>query len=92
MYYRIGEKVRIEKGKKSSVWDGMIGTLVHISADAKYHFWFYVINLDKPDTNGKTKVIMVTTNPTVGHRRLTKLGPSSLHPRFINHRKFKFNV
>ena len=90
MYYRIGTKVRIEKGKRSSVWDGMTGTFAHIWMPDRFGFWGYGIDLDEPDVNGKTKVIMVSTKPNEAHKRLTKLDTSELHPKFINYKKFKF--
>jgi len=90
MYYRIGTKVRIEKGRRSSVWDGMTGTFAHISMPDRFGFWMYGIDLDEPDVNGKTKVIMVSTKPNEAHKRLTKLDTSELHPKFINYKKFKF--
>lgn len=90
LHYRLGDKVRIEKLRRSSIWDGMTGIIAHISLPDRYGFSMYGINLDEADANGKTKVVMITSDPRKPHRRLTKLDVSNLHPKFLNY-KFKFS-
>ncbi len=90
MYYRLGDKVIIDKVKKESIWDGMTGTVAHISMPDRFGFWMIGVNLDKPDSNGKSKFITFTNKPDLFTKRLTKLDSSELHPKFINYKKFKF--
>lgn len=90
VYYRLGDKVRIEKGRFSSVWDNMTGTIAHISLPDRYGFSMYGINLDEVDVNGKTKVVVITGDLRKPHKRLTKLDSSELHPKFFNYKSFKF--
>jgi hypothetical protein len=98
MYYRIGERVRIEKKLrgKPDVWGGMTGRIAYISTPGKnqgYSFGFnvmYGIELDEKDSFGRTKVLFWSNYRNHPHKRITRLGSPELHPKFLNYRSFKF--
>ena len=101
MYYRLGERVRIEKKLrgKPDVWGDVNGRIAHITIPRtkrdlmrSYGFgWMYGIELDEPDVFGKTKVVFYTNKPQEPIRRITRLDTPRLYPKFINYRKFKFS-
>ena len=100
MYYRLGERVRIEKklSGKPDVWSNVNGRIAHIQVPRtkrdlirSYGFgWMYGIELDEPDVFGKTKVVFYTNKPQEPHSRITRLDNPRLHPKFLNYRKFRF--
>lgn len=90
MYYRVGDRVRIKNGRVPNIWCGMTGRIAHIALPDRFGMFMYGIQLDEPDSGGKSKVIMVTRNPFKPHNLLDKLDSSELHPKFINYKKFKF--
>ncbi len=101
MYYRLGERVRIEKKLrgKPDVWGDITGRIAHIKTprtDSRFRFsygfgWMYGIELDEPDVFGKTKIVFYTNKPQEPHSRITRLGNPKLHPKFLNYRKFIFS-
>lgn len=91
MYYRIGDKVRIEKGKTDLPIDGLIGTIKHIASPRKGGYvWGYGVKLDITLENGSNRVLFATIDPRKKHGRLTKIDSSELLPKFLNYKKFKF--
>ena len=90
MYYRIVTRVRIEEGRKKDIWVGMTGTIAYMSSKDRFGFTTYGINLDEADAGGKRKLMVITNNINVPHRRLTRLDEPNLYPMFLNLRSFKF--
>lgn len=99
MYYRLGDRVKIERKVKGKpdVWSGMTGKIAHITTpknkeEVARNFgfgWMYGIELDEKDVFGKNKIIMWTKNPNTPHPRITKIDSSELHPKFLDYRHFK---
>ena len=99
MYYRIGERVRIEKKLrgKPDVWGDVTGRIAHITIPRKREDSFfgfnimYGIELDEPDAFGKTKILFWSRYRNHPHKRITRLDNPELHPKFLNYRKFNFS-
>lgn len=101
MYYRLGERVRMEKKLKGKpdVWAGMTGRIAHITTPKSrqdiirnYGFgWMYGVELDEPDVNGTTKILFWTNGPNEPNPIVTRLDNPELHPKFLNYRKFNFS-
>lgn len=101
MYYRVGEKVKIEKKSKGKpdVWGDVTGRIAHIRVPRtrwdlirSYGYaWMYGVELDEKDSFGKTKILFYTNKPQEPHKRITRLDNPELYPKFLNYRKFRFN-